>query len=210
MSARKGSGKCLISYIVLFVLVFVIVMFTIIHHCINQHLSELCRYKCGEILNGILSDAASEAAEMEQEYYNVTRDAHGRIILIEADTSAVNELQSYLRKRVNERISSNEYDNVVFTLGDLTDIAYFSGKGPDISIRYQRSGTADTRFETEFETAGINQTRLKVMIIVSVEFTAFLPTGAESLVVSEEYIAADTVIIGDVPDLYSRDMQSQS
>lgn len=206
MSARKGSRKCLISYIVLFVLVFIIAAFTIVNRCISRHLSELCRYKCSEILNNILSDAASEAACKEQSYYIVTRDSSGKIQSVEADTSAVNGLESFLRKRVNERISSDDYDEVDFTLGDLTDIACFSGRGPDICIRFQRCGTADTKYETAFETAGINQTRLKVSVLVSVEFTAFLPAGEENFTVSEEFVASDTVIVGEVPDRYPMDI----
>ena len=205
LSSRKASKKCLLSYVLLFIAIFIIVVFVVIHQSVKHHLAELCRYKCGEILNNILSEAASEAASLDADYYRIKRDSKGRIVSVEADTAAVNKLQSFLRSRVNESISSNEYDKVTLTLGDLTDIAYFSGRGPEISIRYQRSGTADTRLKTSFEGAGINQTRFKVSIIVSVEFTAFLPTGEESLAISEEYVAADTVIVGEVPDYFARE-----
>ncbi len=205
LSSRKASKKCLLSYVLLFIAIFIIVVFVVIHQSVKHHLAELCRYKCGEILNNILSEAASEAASLDADYYRIKRDSNGRIVSVEADTAAVNKLQSFLRSTVNESISSNEYDKVTLTLGDLTDIAYFSGRGPEISISYQRSGTTDTRLETSFEGAGINQTRFKVSIIVSVEFTAFLPTGEESLAISEEYVAADTVIVGEVPDYFARE-----
>ncbi len=202
MSSHRASKKCLISYIILFVLVAVIVGFTLLNHRLEQHLSELCRYKCGEIVNSILADCAASAANEGSDYYIVRRDGGGRIISAEADTAALNRLQGYLRRYVNNRLSSSEYDKVTLTLGDLTDIAAFSGRGPDINIRYQQSGTADTAIETSFECQGINQTRLRVIIRVSVEFTAFLPTGEENITISNEYIAADTVIVGEIPDIY--------
>ena len=206
MSSRKASRKCLLSYVVLFVTALLVMGFILVHSSIKHHLSELCRYKCGEILNKILSEAAAEAASSDRSYYHLLQDSGGRILSVEADAAALNELQSFLRSKVNEEISCNEYDNVDLTLGDLTDIAYLSGRGPEISIRYQRSGTVDTRYETGFESAGINQTRLRVSVIVSVEFTAFLPTGDESFSVSEEFVAADTVVVGDIPDYISREL----
>ncbi len=202
MSRHKASKKCMISYICLLVMVVLIVSFTLIHHSIKVHLAELCKYKCGEIVNNILADTSIYAASLGLDLYDITKDSDGRILSVNANSQAVNQLQGYIRRAVNERLSSKEYDKIMLTLGDLTDIAYFSGRGPDISINYQQSGTAGTKLETSFESAGINQTRFKVSIMVSVEFTAFLPTGEENITISQEYTAADTVIVGQVPECY--------
>ena len=207
MSSRRVSKKCLASYILLFVIIIAAAGLILLHGAVKQHLAELCRYKCGEIVNNILTETARDASTGRSDYYTVRRDGTGRIISVEANTRAMNELQNALRNSVNSRLSASEYDIVSLTLGDLTDIAFFSGRGPDISIRYQQSGTADTKLLTSFESAGINQTRLRVSVLVSVEFTAFLPTGEENLTISQEYIAADTVIIGEIPEHFFQDAE---
>ena len=202
MSVKRYSKTYVVSYIILFVIVLIIAGLTVLHHSIKEHLAELCRYKCSEIVNDIITGASESEALKNKTYYRITRDDLGRIVSVEADTALLNEAQSFLRRSVSERLSSNEYDHITVTLGDLTNITYFSGRGPDLHIRFQQSGIADTSLDTSFNSAGINQTRFLVKIRISVEFTAFLPTGQEDITVSCDYIAADTVIVGELPDYF--------
>lgn len=201
MSTRRASRKCVFSYVLLFSAVLLTVLMVIFHYRVRSHLSELCRFKCSDLVNRILTDAALDAAASEGEYYRVVCDSGGRIISVKAETKALNELQSRLRKAVTESIARSDHDNITLKLGDLTDITFLSGRGPEITVPYQQSGTVDTELRTSFDSAGMNQTRLRVWIAVTVEFTAFLPTGREEMIVTQEYTAVDTVIVGEIPDL---------
>lgn len=201
MSARKPTGKCVFSYVLLLTVIIIAVLVLFIHKTIMTHINELIRYKCSELVNNMIYETISELGD-QGELYRIIRDEKGSINSVCADTDKLNILQNELRNGLNRRLASDRYNELVITLGDLTDITYFSGRGFELHIGFQQTGTANTEIITEFTSAGVNQTRFKASIIISAEFKALSPYGNDPITVTQEYVAADEVIVGAVPSFY--------
>ena len=202
MSVRKPSKKCVIAYTLLVVLLFAGFGLFLFHRSLTARLSELCRFRCSEIVNRIITQCAEGLTDGKR-FYTLNTDSSGRAVSVSADTEALNRLQNELRSRLNQSLSEEHYESLSLTVGDLTDSPFLSGRGFEINVRFQQTGVADTRIESSFISAGINQTRMTVMLTVSVEFKALLPSKSESITVTEQIIVADELIVGDVPDFYS-------
>ena len=63
-------------------------------------------------------------------------------------------------------------------------------------------GTVKTAFVTEFESAGINQTRHKISLEATASVRIVLPSGARTVSVRASALMAESILIGDVPQSY--------
>ena len=78
-----------------------------------------------------------------------------------------------------------------------------AGRGPCLHVRMQSVGTATARFDNQFSSAGINQTRHRILLDVDVHVSILLPGLTTYTKVSNEISVAETVIVGGVPDTYT-------
>lgn len=201
MSAVKPSKKCLASYVFVVLTVLFIIVFIKLYRSISSHLTELCRYRCSEVINRMLTEAVDEAGQGITLYNSGKLD--GRPVSLSANSVEINRMNNKIRQILNEKLAKDGYETITLTLGDLTDFAYFSGKGPEITVSFQQTGVVDTKLDSDFSSAGINQTRFRASIIVLAEFIAILPTGTENITVTEEVLLCDEIIVGEIPNFYS-------
>lgn len=98
-----------------------------------------------------------------------------------------------------------EDDAVVvrYPLGNLLG-EYFSGKGPALSFRILLAEGASAHMESEFASAGINQTLHRVVFSVTLELTVMTPTRMIAKTVCARYPVSETLIVGEVPDAYTK------
>ncbi|MBR6045209.1 MAG: sporulation protein YunB [Ruminococcus sp.] len=202
MSAKRPSFRCRLSYIALFVILLLAGLLLIIHHSVREHISELCSCKCAEAVNGMICEVISGLGVQSCPFYTLEYDSEGKISSAQADTAALNDVQNRIRSELNSRLAEAEYNSVTVTLGDLTDIEFLSGRGAELTFGFQQTGRVDTETRTHFESAGINQTRFRASILVTVSFKVLLPGGSESIDVTDEYVLTDTLIVGEVPQMY--------
>ena len=58
------------------------------------------------------------------------------------------------------------------------------------------------RFVSEFEQAGINQTRHKIYLDVMTEVDIIIPTAESTVNTITQVLVAESILIGNVPDTY--------
>ena len=58
-------------------------------------------------------------------------------------------------------------------------------------------------FESEFRSAGINQTLHRIKLCLTATVRVILPGHSQSLIVSAEAPIAENIIVGDVPQAYT-------
>ena len=85
-------------------------------------------------------------------------------------------------------------------LGSALGMTIFAGSGPGIPVSIVPIGSIKTNFETEFEACGINQTRHKVYLTVTASIRIVIPTGAKTTEVTVNMLAAESIIVGAVPE----------
>lgn len=65
-----------------------------------------------------------------------------------------------------------------------------------------QSGEAEVDYETEFTSAGINQTNYKIWLTVNITISLVNPLYDRKANLSRKIMLADTVIKGDLPSNY--------
>lgn len=140
-------------------------------------------------------------AEVEEEsmsFVTVERDQEGKICGVSTNTAALNGLRVRVLGRLEDSLNGSV--TVKVPAGSLTEIALLNGRGFPVPLKLWMEGVADLSFQTEFTSAGINQSCYRVTMTVSVQ--AYSQSKRFSVQVEEETstVIAETVVVGTVPD----------
>ena len=152
-----------------------------------------------------LNDAIAAIMDQNISYddlMQVTYDSYGRVAMLQANTMRMNELGSRIVLEAQRNLEQASAQTISIPLGAASRIAIFEGMGPRISVRMLPVGSVTTEFKTEFESAGINQTRHKIYIEASARVDLILPRGAQSAAINTQVSVAESIIIGGVPESY--------
>ena len=130
----------------------------------------------------------------------ITRDADGVITSVGTDPGALSSLSAVFLAKLQKTVS--ESGKVSIPLGNLTGSAWLSGRGVPITFRTVLSRGIVTGIRSEFVSVGINQTLHRVILETSATVTVLLPGRNVTQEVTYSFPAAETVIVGRVPELY--------
>ena len=131
-------------------------------------------------------------------------NGNGDIVSYSVDSVLVNKLRSEIAVNLGKRLGSNTKFKLSIPLGSLSSSALFYGKGPKLPVSVSTSGAVSTDFKSEFFEAGINQTLHRITVEVKTKVSGILPLSDVNSELICSVAVAETVIVGDVPDAYTK------
>lgn len=150
-----------------------------------------------KVVNDYLSDADIQYSDI------ITREKNDEnVSSIFANTPNLNRIKSKIVVLVEKELSKYNCLETVVQLGSLSGLNVFSNRGPDIHILYDLYCTTSAEFTSEFSSAGLNQTCHTISINISIKYCLVLNDGDHVSTVNNDFIVAETVIVGDVPSAY--------
>lgn len=195
-----GIKLIALSMIVLGLLVLVDLSFRPMVESINA-------YECHELVAKIINDAVLAEIEREGAQYstlvNLTANADGEIVSVESNVMNINRLKTEVAERVEREIERISAVNIEIPIGTLLGIQFLHGKGFNVGMTVAPTGYATTSIISEFSEAGINQTLHRIIIEINADVDALIPGFSTRVPVSTSIIAAETVIVGRVPEAYT-------
>ena len=132
----------------------------------------------------------------------VHSDAQGEVCMLSANTVLMNRIASEAATASQRNIDELAQEGIVLPLGSALGSGVFAGKGPRLRLEILPVGTVKTAFTTEFESAGINQTRHKISLEAMASVRIVLPSGARTVRVEASALMAESILVGDVPQSY--------
>lgn len=135
------------------------------------------------------------------DFVTITRNEAGEITALSADMARLNLLRAELSAHLLERLEDSQLE-LTIPVGSLLPLEPTWARGPELHLRALALGTASAEFESEFTSAGINQTRHRLWLELSVPVTVLLPGGGEEFTVDSRLCVAETVIVGQVPQTW--------
>ncbi len=154
------------------------------------------------IIESAIYETMAETNHQYEDYVRLIKDVNGKVQALKTDVIAVNTLKSRASLRILEKLQDEKIGSFDIPLGTLIGSNLLSGTGPDITIRLVPIGSVVGTAENSFSSAGINQTRHQIMLRVSVTLKAVLPNTTVETVVESCVCIAETVIVGNVPNVY--------
>ena len=163
----------------------------------------LAQARSSAMATKVLSAAVDEALGDGIAYddlMNVRMDERGQVALLSANTMRMNRLAQSAGAAAQRMLEQMSSERVTVPLGAALGLTLLAGSGPEIPVSIVPVGSVTTDFVTEFEACGINQTRHKVYLTLSASVRIVIPTGAKTTEVSVNVLAAESIIVGAVPE----------
>lgn len=135
---------------------------------------------------------------------DIKKDGNGKITSIQADSIAMTELSYDLAARIQSEIKKIKEEKVVIPLGTILNNQILSQTGPRFRLKVQPLGTSKVSFQTQFEEAGINQTKYKIYLKVESQAKVLVPFSTRNIEVETILLVAEVIVVGDVPQTYIR------
>lgn len=200
-----GRQRVLIWLTVIFTLLLALTVAVVLH--MKPVVVDLATARTSNAVNRIVVAAVNDAVDSGRIDYeqlvDFDKDADGHITALRSNMAAFNRLQASIADDILQRMAEVSSTDLAIPIGTLTGSPLLAGRGPCLRVRMQSVGTATARFDNQFSSAGINQTRHRIILDVDVHVSILLPGLTTYTKVSNEISVAETVIVGGVPETYT-------
>ena len=91
---------------------------------------------------------------------------------------------------------------IKISIGAFSGVAIFSGYGPKIAFNVNPYCEVNCFFNSNFESAGINQTYHKLYLIIKFKISIVFPFEKLEIFSDAEVLLSESLIVGKIPDVY--------
>ena len=171
-------------------------------------------YECHDMVSRVINDAVLAELENEDADYSklvtLTTNADGEVISLESNVMNINKLKTRIAQRLEREIERLSEIDIQIPIGTLLGIQLLHGKGFSVGMTVQPMGFATASIISEFSEAGLNQTLHRIVIEIKADVDAIIPGFSTRVPVKTTIVAAETVIVGRVPNAYTHVVASES
>ncbi|MBU3092941.1 sporulation protein YunB [Clostridium sp. CM028] len=157
------------------------------------------RAKATEIVNRSIISEYSKQFNYDQ-VIRVDKDSQGNIVMLKADTLKMNKIACDVALESQKELMKLGEVGMKIPIGYITRNSILSYYGPKVTIKMQPIGHVETKYSSEFESAGINQTRHKIYVKVKTTVKVIAPLKSNDIEVANEVPIAETIIVGKTPN----------
>lgn len=151
-----------------------------------------------EIINKTIFNEYSNNFNYD-EVIKVEKDGEGNIIMLKADTMKMNKIATNVALDAQNELERVGSIGIKLPIGYLTKNNILAYYGPKVTVRMTPIGHIEAKYNSKFETAGINQTRHKIYVETVTKIKVILPTASSEIEIKNQVPIAETIIVGKVP-----------
>lgn len=129
----------------------------------------------------------------------IEKDGEGNITMIRADTIKLNSLAAKVSLESQNKLREMGAVGIKIPIGYISKNVILSNLGPSVKVKMQPIGSVKTNYISEFESAGINQTRHKIYLEVETTIKVIVATKSDEVQIKNTIPVAETIIVGKVP-----------
>lgn len=173
---------------------------------INPVVTEATEAMIFSLSTSAVSDAVYDVMQEENLTYadlvNIEYDGNGDINLISVDTVLVNSIARKFYQVAQVYLDRMGEEGIDINIGTFTGLPFLVGVGPTVNIKLVSIGAMTSSFHSSFKSAGVNQTNHSLYIKLFASVSLVLPTYSTSIDSVTEFLVAESVIVGKVPEFY--------
>ncbi|MGN1481471.1 sporulation protein YunB [Porcipelethomonas sp.] len=174
-----------------------------IERAIKPKAEKISKYYCEVFMSDIINQSVYKILEENSVKYSDLAseiyDDSNKLTSIKINSGNINSLQSEITAEINRKLNEESRNSVSIPLGTVGGTYIFSGRGPEIEIKFIPAGSVQTELKSGFFSAGMNQTCHQISMDIKAEISAVFPGGSSDTQVNLNCILAETVIVGDIP-----------
>lgn len=183
----------------------VLTVFLLVNANLMPVLMGLANARVQSLAARAMNDAILEKLAAGEDYTSII-DIHetgSRVYLLSANSGKLNLLAADCADEAQKRIALLGEQGLSIPIGTVSGIPLFAGRGPKITLSFTPAGAVKSSFESEFRSAGINQTLHRINLILTANVRVILPGQSQTQTVIATAPIAENVIVGEVPSAYT-------
>lgn len=157
------------------------------------------RAKVTEIMNKTILEEYSKNFSYE-EVIKIEKDSQGNVTMMTADTLKLSEIATKTVLKAQEELEKINKMDIKVPIGHITKNNILANYGPTVTVKVQPIGNITTKYLSDFESAGINQTRHNIYVETTTKVKLILPFQSSELEVVSQIPIVETIIVGKVPN----------
>ena len=165
-----------------------------------EYAVNVCEDSAIKEINTLMEDEVFSHPDEFADLVVLERDSDNRITALRTDIIAVGNVKARIVNGLFDRLDYLEETQTEVPLGTVFAPNLFTGMGPRVKVGLAGLAQMEAQFVSAFTSAGINQTRHRILIEVHAGFRILTPFGGE---IVSTYPVTDTVIVGTVPERYT-------
>ncbi len=151
------------------------------------------------ILYNAILDAMKTKKFSVEDFFTYDVDSEGYVTFFSVNNLLINELTTYIRANLYEQLGSGEEKFFAVPVGEILFSDYFSDFSFDYKFGVIPIGYTNVNYYTDFQTMGVNQTKLSVYIVADATVRIVNPLVENEIKVSKSIVIFDSIINGKVP-----------
>ena len=198
-----NKKSTIIVTIILFLVIIVVIGCAIF--VVNPIIVDTVEIKAKSLATKAMNSAISDTIGVSFNYDDIVKisyDNYGNVSLIQANSSGINQFTKNLAINTEKLIEEMGRNKVYVPLGTFTGIPILVGRGPKISLKMLPIGAVTCRFQSKFESAGINQTIHKIYVNIDTNISVVLPLSSSKINVVQQVLICEAIVVGQVPEVY--------
>ena len=154
-----------------------------------------------DAINESVNNILNEYGYTYDDIVNVNYSSDGSVDTITGNYVNINRLKADISLESQKKINKIQSVPIEVHLGVFSGVELLKNIGPKVSLDTYIRGGVTTKIISDLKACGVNQTMHTIEVEVSADINAYT-TGIEcNTSLTTNVILAQTVIVGDVPDL---------
>jgi sporulation protein YunB len=156
------------------------------------------------MINECVADYLQENNILYTDLITVSLNDKKEVTTIGTNTIAINKLKADVTNAIATELKDSRGEKVRVSLGNLFDSYILDYIGAEFQVKLTDYGFIKTDIESSFKSAGINQTLHRINLRINVEVNINIGTLYQTETVETVILLAETVLVGNVPELYMK------
>lgn len=196
------KNKKVVKVMIIFIIAFTTMVLIVSR--INPMFNTICKERAKAIATDIINTESSKILKdvNYEDLVKVEKDEQQNIKLLKINTVKINMLASDIAYHIQQELYKAENNQIKMPIGSITGLKYLVGFGPKINIRIYPVGSVITDFNSEFKSAGINQTIHRLYLDVTCKVTIVTPYDKIEADILNQVLMTELVIVGNIPETY--------
>ena len=199
---KRVSGGISVFFVCAGVLCMAVYVLTVLRPAFSRLAENSARRILIQAINETVEEEFSDTLSFD-DVVKLTYTENNKISGVTSNLTGVSRVKSILNLSIQQKISDMDRTRMNIPLGSLTGSDLFAGSGPDIPFWIKPYGTVVTDISTDFQEAGINQTRCDISVNVRAQMSVFGFAMGKVSTVETNVPILQTVIVGDVPQSFT-------
>ena len=200
--SRHNKKRALICFFVAAVVALLAIIDLRLRSVVRVYAQSVVERKCLEAINYAADNAIEQSGITYNDIMKLERDENNCVTAVMADVSLVNKIKTKTTQELLMALGNVEAEQVCVPLGTITGSDFLVGRGPDIRVKTQLTGSSEVEIRSVFESAGINQTRHTVTMDIRCRVYIVMLGTESAQEICLTVPIAETIIVGTVPNTF--------